>query len=241
MPSSVYWDTCLFIEILQRNNQERLAACEDMRRKGCAQPKSHCDLHLDYCGGQQNFPNPSVPFIAGATFLSRAGRVGGTVRSAAGAEAEALTVLRDFYPSSQIGTSRRAAGFYSVPGPDGGRIWVGQGEFAQENLAELGRPGGGPGGTTIISGAHGTLSGAMQLDRRLFLEDVGKWYLDRGISLIDVGTLTTDAALAQALNRPGRIIFAVCIGERSQALLRALEAMFRNQKVASYGRIPRFI
>jgi predicted nucleic acid-binding protein len=33
MPSSIYWDTCIFIEILQKNDQARLTTCEDMRLK----------------------------------------------------------------------------------------------------------------------------------------------------------------------------------------------------------------
>jgi predicted nucleic acid-binding protein len=33
MPDSVYWDTCLFIEILQKDNQDRFEACEEMRAK----------------------------------------------------------------------------------------------------------------------------------------------------------------------------------------------------------------
>jgi predicted nucleic acid-binding protein len=33
MPDSAYWDTCLFIEILQKDNQERFEACEEMRAK----------------------------------------------------------------------------------------------------------------------------------------------------------------------------------------------------------------
>jgi predicted nucleic acid-binding protein len=30
MPNSVYWDACLFIEVLQRDNPERFDACRDM-------------------------------------------------------------------------------------------------------------------------------------------------------------------------------------------------------------------
>src|SRR6266704_2205208 len=32
-PVPVYFDTCLFIELLQRNNQKRLDACEALRKK----------------------------------------------------------------------------------------------------------------------------------------------------------------------------------------------------------------
>ena len=167
-----------------------------------------------------------APYIRGA-FALRLGRgagavsSGGTIRSAIGSEGQVVTSLRDFYSARQIGRSPSAPSFYSVPGSGRGRIWVSIGNISQNDFAPLVRTGSTRGRVTIISGAHGTANGATRLDRALFLEDLTRWAGEHNVNLLDIGAMS-EAQLTNALSDQSRIIYAICNGEQSQALLRAL-------------------
>jgi len=142
-------------------------------------------------------------------------------RGGYGSSGQEVPYMVDFFEGADGGVIRGldAPTFYSVKNSSDGSIYVSTDKIRQRHFADI--VNNAEGEVTVLTGAHGTIDGGLEVEKEFFDADLAAWGNSDNVKVLDINKLSPDD-IKKIVNEKGTTICAWCYSERSQDILKAM-------------------